>query len=142
MPRILIADRDEPISTLLKTAVCRAVDCEVTTTSDPTSTAEALRSQVFDLVLLDIGMYSDGLETLRHVRGPNERCEVIALTTGAIAAPLLKTLADADVFAVVTKPFDVRQLAGLVAESLRADRSDTANRPLVFRNAGTEPTHD
>ena len=65
---------------------------------------------------------------------------MIALTTGPIAAPLLKALAEADVFAVVTKPFDLAQLEAVVRESLRADRRADPNRPLVYRKAGRDPT--
>lgn len=142
MNRILIAERDHSIASLLQTAICRVVTCDVTVAHDPDEAAEVLRSQIFDLVLLDVGMYSDGLETLAYVRGRNANCEVIALTTGLIAAPLLKTLADADVFAVITKPFDMNQIVALVVESLRFDRSADPNSPLVYRKAGGKPTRE
>ena len=123
MTRILIAERDEAIAVLLQTAICRVVEpCEVTLAHDPESAVAAMRSGELDLVLLDVGMYSDGLETLRHLRKGDEHCAVIALTTGLIAAPLLKTLAAADVYAVVAKPFDLTQLDDLVVASLRPDR--------------------
>ena len=140
MARILIAERDEGIATLLRTAVCRALECEVTLAHDAESATGLLRSRTFDLALLDISMKSDGLETLAHVRDRNERCEVIVLTTGVIQAPLVRTLSDADVFAVVTKPFDLQQLAQLVVECLRHDRVADPNQPLVYRMAGDEPT--
>jgi CheY-like chemotaxis protein len=123
MTRVLIAERDEAIAVLLQTTICRVVElCDVTLAHDPESAVAELRSGEFDLVLLDVGLYSDGLETLRHLRNGNEHCAVIALTTGLIAAPLLKTLAAADVFAVVAKPFDLTQLDGLVVESIRPGR--------------------
>ena len=142
MPRILIADRDESIALLLQAAVCRAIDCDITLAHDAASATDALRTYTFDLILLDIGRYSHGLETLAEVRGRNEDCEVIALTTGPIRAPLMRTLTEADVFAVITKPFDVAQLVAIIVESLRADRSAEPNRPLVYRTAGNEPTHE
>ncbi len=140
MTRVLVAERDETIAGLLQAALCRMLDCDATVAGDVESAAAALKSQVFDLVLLDVGMYSDGLQTLRRIRGPNANCEVIALTTGPIAAPLLKTLAEADVFAVITKPFDLGQLETVVLESLRADRHAKPNRPLVYRKSGADPT--
>ena len=142
MTRVLIAERDRAVAGLLQTAVCRLVECDATLAGDPDSAAAALRSQLFDLVLLDVGMYSDGLQTLRRIRGPNENSEVIALTTGPIAAPLLKALAEADVFAVITKPFDLGQLEAVVLESLRADRRAEPHRPLVYREAGGDPTRE
>lgn len=132
MTRVLIAERDEAIAVLLQTAICRVVEpCEVTLAHDPESAVVALHSGEFDLVLLDVGLYSHGLETLHSLRTKNEHCAVIALTTGLIAAPLLKTLAAADVFAVVTKPFDLAQLDDLVVESIRPGRPH--QRPHVRR---------
>lgn len=138
--RILIADRDAPIASLLKSAVCRVVDCEVTVAHNAAAAADALRATDFDLVLLDVGMYSEGLETLNHVRGRNASCEVIALTTGIIGGAQLKALSTADVFAIVAKPFDVAQLSEVVIESLRSDRAATPNEPLVYRDPGADPT--
>ena len=142
MVRILITDRDAAIAGLLRAAVNRILDCEVTVAHDAEAAGAALRTQVFDLVLLDIGMYSEGLLTLRKVRGPNADCEVIALTTGPITAPLLKTLAAADVFAVITKPFDTAQISSVIEESVRGGRLADPNRPLVYRKAGRTPTRE
>src|SRR5207244_12995606 len=108
MARVLIADRDEAIAKLLEAAICRLLECQVVRAHHTSSAREALQTQTFDLALLDIGRYSDGLETLKQIRGRNEECAVIALTTGVIQAALLKTLAAADVYAAVSKPFDLR----------------------------------
>lgn len=142
MTRVLIAERDQSIAALLQAVVCRVMDCEAMVVDDATAAAAALTSHVFDLVLLDVGMYSDGLRTLRRIRGPNGSSEVIALTTGPIAGPLLKALAEADVFAVINKPFDLDQFESVVLESLRADRRADPHRPLVYRKAGGDPTLD
>lgn len=142
MTRILIAERDTTIASLLQMAVVRAVACDVTLAADPASSAAALESEPFDLVILDIGMYSGGLEVLPLVNGRNADCEVIALTTGIIHAPLMKVLANADVFAIVTKPFEVAQFATIVAEALRDDRVAGPNQPLVYRKLGAAPTHE
>ena len=140
MTRVLIAERDQAIASLLHAALCRLGGCEAMLAGDAASAGAALQSHVFDLVLLDVGMYSDGLQTLRRIRGPNANTEVIALTTGPIAAPLLRALAEADVFAVITKPFDLGQFEAIVLESLRADRRADPHRPLVYRTAGKDPT--
>jgi DNA-binding NtrC family response regulator len=140
--RVLIAELDVPIAMLLRAAVCRAVDCEVSFAHDRDTAAAALQSRSFDLVLLDVGMYSDGLDTLEKIKDRNALCEVIALTTGVIQAPLIQHLARADVYAVVTKPFDVEQLLTIVTEALRQDRVAEPHQPLVFRSAGDEPTRN
>lgn len=140
MSRILIADRDEAIATLLETAVCRIPACEVVLAHDAATAIELLQSQPFDLVLLDISMHSDGLQTLEHVRSGDASCEVIALTTGVIQASLVQRLAAANVFAVVPKPFDLGQLASLVVESIHGGR--TSAHPRVYRFAGKNPTLD
>ncbi|HEX3533255.1 MAG TPA: response regulator [Gemmatimonadaceae bacterium] len=142
MIRILIAERDAAVASLLEVVARQLPDCHITVAHDSDATVEALNTETFDVVLLDVGLYSDGLETLRSVRGRNSGCEVIALTTGAISAPLLKTLAKADVFAVLMKPFDAKQLEGVLRESVRPERVADPNRPLVYRNFGREPTHE
>ncbi|HEX7191273.1 MAG TPA: response regulator [Thermoanaerobaculia bacterium] len=142
MTKVLITERDPAIASLLQTVACRVFDCEVMIANDPDTAIDTLRGESFDLVLLDVGMYSNGLETLRYIRGHNANCEVIALTTGVIGAPLLKTLAAADVFAVLTKPFDMRQLDAVLQECVRPERSDDPNRPLVYREFGRNPTRE
>jgi CheY-like chemotaxis protein len=142
MPRILIAESDEAIASLLRVTVCRVLDCDVVLAHDPAAATAALQKSQFDLILIDIGMDSDGLQTLTQVRNRTHRCEVIALTTGIIAAPLVKTLAGSDVYAVVMKPFDLQQLVEIILESLRIDRVAEPNQPLVYRGAGANPTHD
>lgn len=142
MTRILIAERDATIASLLQMAVSRAVECDVYLAADPASSITALKSEPFDLVILDIGMYSGGLDVLPLVNGRNAETEVIALTTGVIQAPLMKVLASADVFAVVTKPFEVAQFTAIVAEALRNDRVSDPNQTLVYRKLGEAPTHE
>lgn len=131
MTRILIAERDATIASLLQLAVSRAVECDVYLAADPVSSARALETEPFDLVILDIGMYSGGLGVLPLVKRRNADSEIIALTTGVIHAPLMKVLAESDVFAVVTKPFEVAQLTAIVAEALRSDRVADPNQTLV-----------
>jgi DNA-binding NtrC family response regulator len=142
MSRILIAESDEAIAALLRVTVCRVLACDVVLAHDAAAAATALQSNPFDLVLIDIGMYSDGLHTLTKVRDRGHTCKVIALTTGVIAAPLVKTLATSDVYAVVMKPFDLQQLVEIILECVRADRVAEPNQPLVYRGAGNHPTHD
>jgi DNA-binding NtrC family response regulator len=142
MTRILIAERDATIASLLQMAVGRALECDMVLAADPAASAAALESCPFELIILDIGMYSGGLDILPLVGGRNAECEVIALTTGIIQAPLLKTLADADVYAIVTKPFDVAQFTAIVSEVLRFDRVADPNQTLVYRKLGEAPTHE
>ena len=140
---ILIADRDEAIALLLETAIRRVLPCQIVLAHEPSAATEALRSNTFDVVLLDIGMYSDGLATLQHIDGHNARTEVIALTTGVISSTLLKTLAKAEVAAVVAKPFDLNQVVGLVIQAVHERENEAdANLPLVFRTAGDKPTFE
>ena len=142
MIRILIAERDAAVAALLEKVARQLPDSEVIRTDEPEPAVEALRTQEFDIILLDIGMYSDGLETLRSIGGKNASSEVIALTTGTIGGPLLKTLAEADVFAVLSKPFDTKQLESVLRESIRPERAPEPNRPLVYREFGRKPTHE
>ena len=142
MIRILITERDASIASLLESVVQRICECDITRTDSPEDADAALLSRTFDVVLLDVGMYSDGMETLSAVKGRNEDCEVIALTTGMIGAPLIKTLAEADVFAILMKPFDTEQLEAVIRESLRPERIADSNHPLVYREFGEKPTRE
>lgn len=142
MARVLIAERDEAIASLLRSLVCRITDCEVIIVHDAEAAAAALQSDTFDLVLLDIGLHSGGLQTLTRITGRNGRCEIIALTTGVIKAPLVRVLAAAEVFAIVSKPFDLAQVDDLVRQALARSTSAPSNHPLVYRGAGNAPTSE
>ena len=118
--RVLVADDDEDILTLIKAALERAGH-EVIAVQDGAQALACLQSQEPDLAVLDISMPElDGLEVLRRVRdGEGTRAlPVILLTAKAQEADVEHGYA-AGASAYVKKPFSPRELAERV-ESLLA----------------------
>lgn len=86
--RILIVD-DQPINRRLVELFLRAVDARTVQAANGREALEALATQPFDLVLLDMHMpVMDGPETIRHIRAseaPWSSIPVIALTADAMS---------------------------------------------------------
>lgn len=118
--RVLVADDDEDILTLVK-AVLERAGHEVIAVQDGAQALASLRSQKPDLAVLDISMPElDGLEVLRRVRDDDgiRALPVILLTAKAQEADVERGYA-AGASAYVKKPFSPRELAERV-ESLLA----------------------
>jgi two-component system response regulator AtoC len=82
---------------------------------DGDTALEAIRSEPFHVVVMDIRMPGrDGISVLREVGRPPPR--VILMTAYAHATQVREAL-DANAFAVVGKPFQVPQLLDLVADA-------------------------
>src|SRR5687768_13737464 len=78
--KVLIAEDEEHLGTILEQFLLgRAY--QVTVTRDGASALAALRSEAYDVALLDIVMPEmDGLEVLRHIREEPNHPEVIIIT--------------------------------------------------------------
>jgi CheY-like chemotaxis protein len=107
--KVLVADDDETIRTLVTTLFSRRGDT-VQSAADGAEAVELLDDNTFDLLVLDLMMPRlDGLGVLEHLRNrsvPSPR--TIVITAG------LPTLTDAvprdEVVAVLSKPFDIQNL--------------------------------
>jgi two-component system NtrC family response regulator/two-component system nitrogen regulation response regulator GlnG len=87
----------------------------VSSAVDGESALEAIRSNQFNVVVMDIRMPGrDGVSVLKEVGSPPPR--VILMTAYARAERIREGL-ESDAFAVVTKPFPVPELLGLVASA-------------------------
>jgi two-component system, OmpR family, response regulator MtrA len=118
--RVLVADDDEDILTLVK-AVLERAGHEVIAVQDGAQALASLQSQEPDLAVLDISMPElDGLEVLQRVRDDDgiRALPVILLTAKAQEADVERGYA-AGASAYVKKPFSPRELAERV-ESLLA----------------------
>jgi two-component system response regulator MtrA len=110
--RVLVADDDEDILTLVK-AVLERAGHEVIAVQDGAQALASLQSQEPDLAVLDISMPElDGLEVLQRVRDDDgiRALPVILLTAKAQEADVERGYA-AGASAYVKKPFSPRELA-------------------------------
>ena len=87
----------------------------VASAADGDAALEALRRDPFDVVLMDIRMPGrDGVSVLQELGEPPPR--VILMTAYARAERIREGL-EAHAFAVMTKPFPVPELLGMVASA-------------------------
>ncbi len=126
--RVLLVEDDAMIGQGLETAL-RQLGSAVDWIRDGRGAATALRTTVFDLVLLDLGLPSrDGISVLRELRERGDTTPVIILTARDDVSDRVAGL-DAGADDYVAKPFDLDELNARMRSVLRraAGRGD----PLV-----------
>jgi two-component system response regulator QseB len=123
--RVLLVEDDRMIAQGLQTAL-RGAGFAVDWTSDGQSASNALRTQVFDLALLDLGLpLRDGVEVLRDLRQRGDSTPVIILTArDEIQSRIAGLDAGADDY--IVKPFDLDEVMARMRSVLRraAGRAD------------------
>jgi DNA-binding NtrC family response regulator len=113
-PRLLVADDDRAILTLMGTvALAEGFDVVTTTTGD--DAVRQLKERPADLVLLDMRMPGvSGLDVLRSVREANPRASVVLMTGyGTIDSAVEAVKLGARDY--LTKPFDLPRIRQLLA---------------------------
>ncbi len=139
--RLLLVEDDTMIGeTVLD--VLRAEHFAVDWVKDGEMADTALRSERYDLVLLDLGLPKrDGIEVLRALRGRGETTPVLVVTArDAVAERVAGLNAGADDY--VLKPYDLDELLARIRALIRraAGRADTA---VVYQNLRLDPvTHE
>ncbi|HLN48885.1 MAG TPA: response regulator transcription factor [Steroidobacteraceae bacterium] len=127
--RVLLIEDDPMIARGLQTALQQdgyAVDG----VSDGRHAAEALRTESFDIVLLDLGLPGrGGLEVLRELRGRGDSTPVIIVTARDDIRNRIEGL-DAGADDYIIKPFDLDEIAARMRSVLRraAGRGDPCIR--------------
>ncbi|MEA3150896.1 MAG: two-component system, OmpR family, response regulator QseB [Gammaproteobacteria bacterium] len=125
--RVLLVEDDGMIAQGLQTAL-RQAGFAVDWTSDGQSASNALRANVFDLVLLDLGLpQRDGIEVLRELRQRGDSTPVIILTArDEIQSRIAGLDAGADDY--IVKPFDLDEVMARMRSVLRraAGRGDSS----------------
>jgi two-component system response regulator QseB len=123
--RVLLVEDDGMIAQGLQTAL-RQAGFAVDWTGDGQSASNALRANVFDLVLLDLGLpQRDGIEVLRELRQRGDSTPVIILTArDEIQSRIAGLDAGADDY--IVKPFDLDEVMARMRSVLRraAGRGD------------------
>lgn len=115
-PRVLVADDNDAICTLLRALLQRDYDVEMV--SDGAQAIDRIRSRSYAAVIVDLLMPDvDGFSVLEFVR--NERPALLGSTIVLTAAVTERELARARAFAVrdiIRKPFDVEVLLAAVRQ--------------------------
>src|SRR5512137_490761 len=131
--RVLVVDDERPIRFLMEKELPRA-GCVVTCAESGEDALERLRTQEFDVVLMDLKMPGiGGLEALRRIRESGASAEVVVLTghpdvTTAIEAMKLGA------YDYLTKPFKLAEVEIVLrraAERRRLTQENTALRRMV-----------
>jgi two-component system response regulator QseB len=127
--RVLLVEDDPMIAKGLQTAL-RQDGYAVDGVSDGRRAAEALHTESFDIVLLDLGLPGrDGLEVLRELRGRGDSTPVIIVTARDDTRNRIEGL-DAGADDYIIKPFDLDEIAARMRSVLRraAGRGDPCIR--------------
>ena len=116
-PGVLVADDEAGMRETLVDILAQS-GYRVCSAADGDAALAAIRRKPFDVVLMDIRMPGrDGVTVLREVGDPPPR--VILMTAYANREQLRQARA-ANAFAVVSKPFDVPELLGLISRAAGA----------------------
>jgi DNA-binding NtrC family response regulator len=135
--RVLVVDDERPIRFLMEKELPRA-GCAVTCAESGEDALERLRTQEFDVVLMDLKMPGiGGLEALRRIRESGASAEVVVLTghpdvTSAIEAMKLGA------YDYLTKPFklgEVELVLRRAAERRQLTQENAALRRMVAQRS-------
>jgi two-component system KDP operon response regulator KdpE len=115
--RILLVDDEVQLRRAIRTTLS-ALGFVVSDAESGETALELLRTERFDLVLLDINMPGvSGIETCRAIRARSE-VSILMLTVRDRAEDKIQAL-DAGADGYVTKPFDVNELLARIRATLR-----------------------
>jgi CheY-like chemotaxis protein len=114
---VLVVD-DEPGMRETLVEILTASGYRVMSASDGESALATLRDTRFNVVVMDIRMPGiDGVSVLKELDGPPPQ---VILMTAYSRAERIREALEAKAFAVVSKPFPVPELLGLVASAAAA----------------------
>jgi DNA-binding response OmpR family regulator len=141
-PRILVVDDEQPVQQLLDRTL-RSEGYEVVPALDGEQALERIRTQSFDLVMLDVMLPKlDGFEVCRRVRAQSS-VPIIMLTAKAeeVADRVLGLELGADDY--IIKTCSMRELRSRVKAVLRRARMNgaeaAADDPLIHRELRIDP---
>jgi two-component system response regulator HydG len=131
--RILVVDDERPTRLLMEKELPRA-GYVVTTAESGEEALEKVRTQDFDVILLDLKMPGiGGMEALRRVRNSGASGEVVILTGHPDVDSAIEAM-KSGAYDYLTKPFKLSELEEVLrraAERKRLERENTALRQMV-----------
>lgn len=126
--RVLVVD-DHEINRRAIQLILQSFDCDITMAADGMSALELARTNVFDVIFMDVRMPElDGRETTRRLRiggGPNVNTPVIAVTADSSLDDQSACRA-AGMDAFVAKPLTPSSLIGALQSTLEAHQARAA----------------
>jgi two-component system, OmpR family, KDP operon response regulator KdpE len=134
--RILVVDDEPQLRRALKSTLS-ALGFLVADAASGEAALDRLRTERFDLILLDINMPGlGGIETCRAVRATSDTC-IVMLTVRGRPEDKIRAL-DSGADGYVTKPFDVNELLARIRATLRRTPVPPFSESRIFRLPGTE----
>jgi two-component system, OmpR family, response regulator len=119
MSRILVVDDDQTTRHVLR-KVLTSAGFTASVAKDGVDALKALRTQRFDLLLLDVWMpRMNGLDLLAHIRNRKSKPRVVVMTSDDAPETLLKAVRE-QAFKYVHKPVEAPALLQTVREVLKA----------------------
>ncbi len=136
--RALIVDDERPIRLLMEMELPRA-GYQVTCAGSGEEALEQLRTQEFDVILLDLKMPGiGGMEALRHIRDSGTSAEVVILTGHPDVDSAIQAM-KLGAYDYLTKPFKLAELEEVLWRAAERKRLRTENTALRRMVAQREP---
>ena len=138
--KILIVDREPDIRKTLE-ALLRNEGYHVRNASGGKEAMDSLKSEAFDLVIMDINMPgAKGLQVLRKIKELDEDIEVIVLTGSVSIDNAVRTLRHKGAFDFLSKPLENHgQLIISVKQALKKRRSNREKNAFVRKLRNHQP---
>ena len=117
-PKILVVDDQRSIRTTLS-GIIEEEGYDVTEVEDGYLAIDAVKDSAFDLIFMDIKMPGiNGVQTFREIKKISPK-SVVVMMTGFAVEDLVKEALEEGAFSVVYKPFEIRDVIGLVESVIR-----------------------
>jgi CheY-like chemotaxis protein len=118
-PAVLVVDDEVGMRDTL-VAILEHHGYRVWSAPDGETAFSAVQEKAFDVLVMDIRMPGrDGVSVLEEIGMPPPR---VILMTAYATEERLRAAANANVFAILGKPFETRRMLSLVAQASKADK--------------------
>ena len=135
--RILLVEDDKMIAEAVSSGLKNA-RYVVDWVNNGNTAEQALNSQQYDLVLLDLGLPGqDGLQVLKHLRQEKNNTPVLIVTARDDLDSRLAGL-DGGSDDYIIKPFDLSELLARIRAVLRRQSGQSTQRRRHYRRGGAE----